>query len=277
MKKILIPYDFSPEAEYALDAAVQFDKIEPCEIHIVHVVEVPSSYLSLFPEYGSIGVDGIYSDEIIRSVEDKLDKVKAEISGLGISVKSSTLYGKPFQSIQNAIIAEEADLIIMGSKGATGLKEIFVGSNAERIIRCAKVPVLTLKQKIDLEEISDLVYATDFSIDNSLKFVKQIQKLLYLKIKLLKVFNSNDWTYTKRTALEKTEEFGIDSMLRNYSVHVIDSPFVTDGILQFAHEKKADLIVMGTHGYTGIGHLIAGSNAEGVANHSKIPIFTVHK
>lgn len=277
MKKIVIPYDFSVEADYAVDAAVQYSEMEPCKLHLFHVVEVPSSYLSLFPEYGSMGIDGIYNDEILEAIKGKLDKLVSDLSFKGVDITSSVTFGKPFESIQKTILNEEADLVFMGSKGATGLKEIFIGSNAERIIRYAKIPVLTLKHKIDFKEMSDIIFATDFTPDRALDFAIQLQQLLNVKIRLLKVYNTNDWTFTERTAREKTEEFGIANGMKNYSVHVIDSPFVIDGILQFAHQKKSDLIVMGTHGYKGLGHLIAGSNAEGVANHSKIPIFTVHK
>lgn len=277
MKKIVIPYDFSAEAELALDAATQYAQIDPSDLHLVHVVEVPSSYLSLYPEYGSLDLESVFDDDILKSIDQRLQAVVQRVKEKGPNVTSDVVHGKPFESIQKTIAHQEADLIFMGSKGATGLKEMFVGSNTERVIRNAKVPVFTVKQKVDFSAISDLVYATDFVADKSLAFAKQLQKLLHLKIRLLKVYNTNEWVYTERSAMEKLKEFGIENGLQDYSLHVIDSPFVTDGILKFAHEKKADLIVMGTHGYTGLGHLIAGSNAEGVANHSKIPIFTVHK
>lgn len=277
MKKIVIPYDFSEQADYALDAAIQYSQIVPSALHLVHVIEVPSSYLTLFPEYGALGIDAIYSDEILDVIKSKLDKIVDDLTLSDVKISSSISFGKPFDSIQKVILDQEADLIIMGSKGATGLREIFIGSNTERVIRYAKVPVLTIKNKIDFSNMSDMIFATDFTPDRALDFAIDIQKLLNLKIRLLKVYNSNEWTFTEKSARERTEEFGIANGMKNYSVHIIDSPFVIDGVLRFAHEKKSDLIVMGTHGYTGIGHLIAGSNAEGVANHSKIPIFTVHK
>jgi nucleotide-binding universal stress UspA family protein len=277
MKKIVIPYDFSTEAEYALDVAVQFSEKVASDLYIIHVIEVPSSYLSLYPEYGGLEVESVYSDDILKAVEHKLNQIVDRLKKKNVNISCGVVHGKPFENIQQTIISEDADLIIMGSKGATGLKEIFVGSNTERVIRYAKVPVLTIKRKTNLSEMSSMVFASDLSVDNSVKFVKEIQQMLGLKMELLKVFNTNEWTYTERTALEKIELFGLENGFTDYSVHVIDSPFVTDGILKFAHEKKADLIVMGTHGYKGIGHLIAGSNAEGVANHSEIPIFTIHK
>jgi nucleotide-binding universal stress UspA family protein len=240
------------------------------------VIEIPSGYLSLYPNYG-FELESVYNDNIIKIVTEKLNKVAEKWAGKGFEVTSEVKYGKPFDSIQETIATEEADLIVMGSKGATGIKEMFVGSNTERVIRFAKVPVLTIKQEVNFNEITELLFATDFTADKSLEFAKKIQKMFDLRIRLLKVYNTNDWALIERTALEKLEEFGIEQGLKNYSYHAIDSPFVTDGILEFSHLHKVGLIVMGTHGYTGIGHLIAGSNAEGVANHSKIPIFTVHK
>jgi nucleotide-binding universal stress UspA family protein len=276
MKKIVVPYDFSVEADFALHAASQLCLKQNAELHIMHVIEIPSGYLSLYPNYG-FELESVYNDNIIKIVTEKLNKVAEKWAGKGFEVTSEVKYGKPFDSIQETIATEEADLIVMGSKGATGIKEMFVGSNTERVIRFAKVPVLTIKQEVNFNEITELLFATDFTADKSLEFAKKIQKMFDLRIRLLKVYNTNDWALIERTALEKLEEFGIEQGLKNYSYHAIDSPFVTDGILEFSHLHKVGLIVMGTHGYTGIGHLIAGSNAEGVANHSKIPIFTVHK
>ncbi len=276
MKKIVVPYDFSPEADHAIHAAAQLCKKVTAEMHIVHVIEIPSGYLSLYPSYG-FDLETVYNEGIIKEVEDKLVKVASKWSGAGFEVTSEVAFGKPFDTIQETIATQEADLMVMGSKGATGLKEIFVGSNTERVIRFAKVPVLTVKQELDFESMADMVFATDFTADNSLEFAKMIQSLFGLTMRVLKVYNTNDWIYTERTAMEKLEAYGVENGLKNYSYHVVDSQFVTDGILQFSQTHKVGLIVMGTHGYRGIGHLIAGSNAEGVANHSKIPIFTVHK
>ena len=276
MKTIVVPYDFSVEADHAIHAAAQLCQKMAAKLHVFHVIETPSGYLSLYPNYG-FDLETVYNDGIIKEVSEKLENEVSKWTGKGFEVTSEVIFGKPFDTIQETIATQDADLIVMGSKGATGLKEIFVGSNTERVIRFAQAPVLTVKQQIDFDKITEMVYATDFTVDKSLAFAKLLQDLFDLRIYLLKVYNSSDWVYTERTAKEKLKVFGVENELNNCSYHTIDSPFVTEGILQFSHEHNAGMIVMGTHGYRGIGHLIAGSNAEGVANHSKIPIFTVHK
>ncbi|MEP1892384.1 MAG: universal stress protein, partial [Cyclobacteriaceae bacterium] len=75
MKKIVIPYDFSAEAELALDAAIQYAQIDPSELHMLHVVEVPSSYLSLYPEYGSLDLESVFDDDILKSIDQRLQSV----------------------------------------------------------------------------------------------------------------------------------------------------------------------------------------------------------
>ncbi|WP_258104293.1 universal stress protein [Marinoscillum sp. MHG1-6] len=275
MKTLIVPYDFSTEAEFALNTAIQLAKIQEATIKLIHVVEVPSGYLSLYPEYGGFQMENLYNDQIIKVLEDKLNHVVEKHLSGDLMISGDLLYGKPFDSIQKTIVSEQADLIVMGSKGASGLKEIFVGSNTERVIRYSEVPVLTVKHEVDFSQMSEMVFATDFSDNKSIKLAKDLQKMLGLKMKLLKVYNSSDWAYTEDTAIERIQEFAKYHHFKDYTYHVYDSPFVTDGILHFSEKEKADLIVMGTHGYTGIGHLIAGSNAESVANHTKIPIFTV--
>lgn len=274
MKKVLVPYDFSQQAKYALDAAVQWCKITHSKLEVLHVLEVPSGFVGLSNEFGYFDPSVVYNPEVLKRMEDRMNEVKANIEKEGVSVKTKIVNGVPLTGIAEAITSENCDLIMMGSRGASGLKEIFIGSNTERVIRFSPVPVLTIKQPTDFYAITDMVYATDFTLNKSLETARWIQKVLRLHIHLVKVYNTNRWSYTQESATRNLEEFAVNAGLTDYTVHAVDAPFVEDGILEFAHRQHIGMIVMGTHGHSGLGHLIAGSVAEAVANHSKVPVLT---
>lgn len=274
MKKVLVPYDFSEHAKYALDAAVQWCKITHAKMEILHILELPSGFIGLANEFGAFDPGTVYNPEVIKRVRDRLEEIKSNVQKEGIVVQIKIVNGTPLGGISGAITEEPCDMIIMGSRGASGLKEIFIGSNTERVIRHSPVPVMTIKEPTDFYGITDMVYATDFTMNKSIDTLRSIQRILRLHIHVVKVYNTNRWSYTHESARRNLEEFAMNVGLTDYTVHAVDASFVEEGILEYAHKHNLGLIVMGTHQHTGIGHLIAGSVAEAVANHSKVPVLT---
>ncbi len=277
MKKILVPTDFSQEANNALDFAIQWAKIDQASIHLLHVLELPSSSFSIMGDVQSTydDFDEVYAVKLLEKVKSTLGELEDKVSAEGITVESHIKQGNTYKHIYKKITENGYDLIIMGSTGASGLQELIVGSNAEKVIRHSEVPVITIKDKTDLTSIRNMVYATDFEHNRSIQLAKYIQELLGINIHLLKVYNTNRWAYTAESAKDELEKFAKREGFENYSINTIDAPFVEDGIVEFAEKNNADMIFMGTHGYTGIPHLLFGSSAEAVANHSNKPVLTV--
>ncbi len=277
MNNILVPTDFSTEAKNALDFAVQVAKKTEAKLKLLHVIELPSSSFNVMGEVQSEStmMEEIYNMKLIEKTKEEMQNLVNQVQNEGVVVSSKLELGNIYKHIYKEIDEEKTDLIIMGSAGAGGFKELFVGSNTEKVIRHSHVPVITIKEKTDLNSIKNMVYATDFGKNQSVELAKYLQGLLGLKMHLLKVYNSNSWAFTKESAMKELEKFADEAQFEDYSLSVIDAPFIEDGILEFATKVDADFIVMGTHGYTGIPHLLWGSRAEAVANHSKKPVLTV--
>lgn len=277
MNNILVPTDFSKEAQYALDFAIQWAKKANASITLLHVLELPSSSFSIMGEAYSSNddFDNVFTTKLIEKTKATLQEWEDQATSAGVKTSSHLKLGNIFKHIYNKITENGFDLIIMGSTGASGLQEILIGSNTEKVIRHSEVPVITIKEPTDLTTIKNMVYATDFGHNQSVKLAKYIQELLGINVHLLKVYNTNRWSYTSESAKSELQRFAKDEEFENFTINVIDSPFVEDGILEFSQKVDADLIFMGTHGYTGVPHLLWGSRAESVANHSKKPVLTV--
>ncbi len=276
MKKILVPTDFSDQAGFALDAAVDLSQATGATIVLLHIVEGFAS--GSFSTMGGIPED--YSQDIFvgKLLEKRQSELEKLISGdryRGHSIKSSLHVGNPFTHISRDILETEADLVIMGSQGTSGYEEVLIGSNTERVVRYADCPVITVKQAVELDQIKDIAFAADF-IDaetNVIQALKQLQSALEAKLHLVKVDTPGTFE-SSRTIKNRIKEFVSHHQLENYTMEIYNEYTEEDGIIYFAEDIDADLIALSTHGRTGLSHLLSGSIAEDVVNHAKRPVWT---
>jgi K+-sensing histidine kinase KdpD len=164
----------------------------------------------------------------------------------------------------------------MGSHGATGMREMFVGSNTERVVRMAHCPVFTIKGPTKFDQLNEIVFASDFKkeVYTSFDRIKQLAELFQAKLHLLKVVTPNTFEVTSKSKQEM-QEFADYFELKDYSINIYNDEYIEGGILNFAEEVGADMISLTTHGRRGLVHLINGSLAEDVANHSDRPVLSV--
>ena len=277
MKKILVPTDFSKEADNAMDFAMQLALKTDAEIELLHVLELPSGSFSGPADVVSSTdtMEEVYTLQLLRVVKQSLADREAQIQEAGVKVFTKMEKGSVYQHIHNHITDQDTDLIVMGSKGATGVKEIFVGSNTERVIRHSSVPVFTVKEKISLDNFRNMVFAVGECTDSSIPVVKEFQKLLGLNCHLLKIYNTSKMAHTHDSAKDYIRKFARNTEFVDFTVNVADASWVEEGILDFVKHNNIDMIAMGTHGYKGLTHFLNGSTAEDVANHANIPVLTM--
>ncbi len=279
MKKILVPTDFTSTAENAVETARLLAKKNDAEILFLNVIEINSGE-SLHTTGGASGgasfSDGIIIQESIRRSEDEMVRLTDVSKFQGIKASFEIRLGNPFRHIFNAIEDNNIDFIVMGTKGASGLSEIIIGSNTEKVVRKAKCPVLTIKEPLNENNFKDIVYATNFGANEEdvVSAIKDVQADFNSNIHLVWVNTPNDFKSdaTTRPLLDK---FVADHNLKNCTTHVYSDTIAEDGIRNFAEYIKAGLIVMGTNSYTGLSRLIRGSVAEDMINHAVRPVLTV--
>ena len=170
-----------------------------------------------------------------------------------------------------------ADLLVMASAGASGLKEALLGSNAENIIQQANIPVLVLKNAPNHLDLKTVVFASDFHdhYDNSIDFLKTLLISFGQPAVHLLFVNTISRFVPTHEIRPRMEAFAARNGLDRYTINQQDEYDVETGVLGFAKARKADLIVLGTHGRDGLSHLLQGSIAEDVANHALIPVLTL--
>lgn len=274
MQKILVPTDFSPLATYATGAAIQIAKKSGAEVILLHVVEMPGASFSVTGQQVESSEFDLYTLKLIAKTKGDLVKVVSDYDKSDVKMVSNLHVGNAYQAIAKVITDQEVDLVVMGSHGASGWEETFVGSNAEKVVRLSSCPVLIVKEQFKLDEIKSIIFAADFNKDNHvIDLVKATQELLGAQLHLVKINTPSNFL-SDHSRKHTMQEFAVKNQLQNYTINVYNDKQEEYGIIYFAEEVNADLIALGTHGRTGLQHLLSGSIAEGVVNHSKRPVWT---
>ncbi len=277
MKKILVPTDFSKEATYAMKLAAEIAIKTGAELHLLHVMEIPYGSYSVMGEFiPSSSFENVFQVQLIKKTKRQLDGLVATLRDEGITATTHFVLGNTFSHIHKTVTSQDVDLIVMGSKGASGLSEFLVGSNTEKVIRNANCPVLTVKGETHLKDIKSLAYATDCTEEQGqvIDHVKALQELLDIQLYLVRVITPYNFL-VKSSAMEQLNSFAEKHALTGFILSTIEAEFAEEGILSFADHNKIDMVALGTHGRTGLAHLFGGSVSESVANHANIPIWTL--
>ncbi|MDO6596384.1 universal stress protein [Oceanihabitans sp. 2_MG-2023] len=273
MKKILVPTDFSDQANYALEVAAQLAKKNNGEIFLLHMLDLP---LNQIPELGGDTAGNIPEAMFfMKLAHKKFEEILEQDFLKGITVHETVNFHQTFDGIKKTCKENNVDMIIMGSHGASGLKEMFIGSNTEKVVRSSDVPVLVIKNDHKNFTVNDFVFASDFKNDSKETYKQAIEfaQLFNSKIHLLFVNTPNRFT-TTATANTRILEFIEDYDFTNYKINIFNDESVEKGILNFSHIIGADLIGISTHGRQGIAHFFNGSISEDLVNHAKRPVIT---
>lgn len=262
IRTIVVPYDFSDCATDALRVAATISRATGACIDVVHVYEQMTDF---HPE----------NQKLREDIESRLDRLPELPFLEGIELKKFMLRQLGLtEMFKNDRIAA-ADLIVMGSHGATGLRGI-VGSNTQRIVRTAPMPVLVIKQHSEELRVDDLVFASNFSQADVEKFgaFRPVIDVWNPRIHLLKVNTPKSFERSE-VSTKAIDAFLERHELSKYTATIYNDLSIEEGILNFSQSIDADMIAMATHGRTGFFHVVNGSLTEDIVNHTNFPVLSV--
>lgn len=271
MKRILIPTDFSKYSEEALKVAAQIARKYNSEIILLHMLELPIHANVAIGDGKSIPEIIFYKNKAISNLEKLMDSDYLK----GIKVSEAIEFKKVYEGVLDASEKNNVDLIVMGSHGTSGFDELLVGSNAEKVVRFSKVPVLVVKNEAKEFKARNFVFASDFSKETRKSFRKMIEfaKIFDSNLFLVMICTPNSFK-TTHDAEKIMRGFIANFDVENYSTHIYNDTNIENGIINFANSVDADLIGICTHGRTGLAHFFNGSISEDLVNHVVRPIIT---
>jgi len=277
MKKILVPTDFSTSADAALDIALTLAKQYDARVTLLHTV---------YTAYGadirvtdaSTHIDTEYDTEKLRVEITALQTLctqrldKAQYPLLSYQIASGKVVSTTTEIAEN----ENYDLIVMGTQGDKHNDDWFVGSNAEKIVRTAYCPVLSVRRSPKRDKFKKIVLACDLESKNELPIeeIKAWQTIFEAELSLVFVNTPTNFTPTKDVH-KRVQNFAKKYALNQYTFHLYCDYTEDDGINHFAESIDADLIVMVSERKHGFARLLSGSVSEGVVYGARIPVLTM--
>jgi nucleotide-binding universal stress UspA family protein len=285
---ILVPHDFSPTSDAALRRAVTLAKAAKGRIHVLHAYAWPVRGVLPYDMTIPAGV----ADAIRAGIEEKLAELRAGVEREGVSATAEASAETAVEAVVGAAEKLGAGLIVMGTRGLTGIKHVVLGSVAERTVRLAPCPVLSVKEDDAGGPARRILAATDFSPtgEHACAVAASLAKQLGAELHVAHAF---DIPLTVVTPYEVTIPDGLirDSraaarkkldatvaVLKSDGVeaktHLTEVP-AAPAIADLAREIAADLVVIGTRGHTGLKHVLLGSVAERTLRLAPCPVLTV--
>jgi nucleotide-binding universal stress UspA family protein len=279
MKKILVPTDFSAEAHHAFDIATELAHLSGAEVVLVNVIEMNGTpnFAATGDYLATGGVEEMYMMKLLEVTRGQMRRMLDTNRFPEVRISHEVDVDDIFHNIRKRIKEDGIDLVVMGTKGADGLNEMLVGSNTEKVVRQAHCPVLTVKSNSGPFNVRNIVFPSNFREDTPyvVDVLKYFQQIFNAHLNLVYI-NTPTTFGTSRESKARMNDFVNRFQIQNYSLHIHNDSVEEDGILAFAEEMNADLVIMATHGRTGFSHLLSGSIAEDMVNHSTRPILTCH-
>lgn len=275
MKKILVPVDFSQHSEYALEVAASIAKKQNAEIVAVHMMGLTDAVLT--KDESKEVFEALYYMKLAeKRFAEFLDKDYLK----DIKVTDTVHNYKIFSELNDVARDFNADLIVMGSHGSSGLKEVFVGSNTEKVVRTSEIPVLVIKHPVKDFHPQLGIFACDFRENSVGPYMraKKIFDALGIKMQMLYVNLAGDFRSTReieKRILNFLESTGEPNPLETLNKVIQYNEYsVEAGIFGYSQVTSADLIALPTQGRQGLAHFFSGSIGEDVVNHSELPVMT---
>ena len=273
MKKILVPCDFSKSAISAFRSALDIAGQSKGMVYLLNIIELPVLHDTVMMPV--LNFEAELLKELKEKAEKSFSKLIAKYASEGPKVVGEVVFGPVSREIIDFTSAQKIDLVVMGSHGASGIKEFFIGSNAEKIVRNSPVPVLVVKD-YSKRAIKNIVFPNTLDTEDQEELTMKVKGLqAFFKAHLHIVWINTPLNFSSDTqTLKRLENFAQRYMLKDYSLHVFNHRDEEAGILEFTNTVKGDIIAMATHGRKGISHLLNGSLAEDVVNHTRGLVWT---
>jgi nucleotide-binding universal stress UspA family protein len=273
MKKLLIPVDFSETSEAAIAFGIEL--AEKCNYHVMlhHSVDMMQSYESM---YIDVPHAHAFTKQLLDDVEVKMENLWRRYRKDSLLITKHVTSGSLIQDIKALVQDHEVDIIVMGTRGASGFKEFFIGSNTEKVVRLVDCPVISIPREIDIKSVRKILIPINLS-EIRVGFLREIsilQQLFSAAVELVWVKTPHDVENVDLIS-EEVNNLLSEFEIASSSFNVINDVFPQDGILKYAHSSEVDMIAMSTHARRGLAHWFTGSLTEDVINHSNIPLWSL--
>ena len=295
---ILVPTDFSPYANCAMKYGVSIAKQYEGNVHFVHVLDAA---VVSGARGSNMWLTRAETDTLLDSMREhassRLTSLVQAASGAGVTAEQHIVQGNASQEILRLALDLRCTLIVLATHGRSGFDHVVFGSVAEKVVRQSPVPVLAIKhpehefvKEYDLSlDIQRILFPTDFSAfsEKALPFAASLCREFSATLALLHATEipvvlpefMPDSVMAIGPEMEVMARQTLDRMKESMEGVTVEGISVTGvphrEICRYAEDHHVDLIIMPTHGRSGLGHVLFGSVAEKVVRLARCPVLTI--
>ena len=292
IKQILVPTDFSENAQHAVSYAIELATLCSAKLHLLHTPVIPT-YLLMDLSY-SPGPEAV--TRILNDSQEAIDEQAKGIAASGVEYFTAMREGTVHEVIRDYAKEHDVDLVVVGTHGRTGVSKLMYGSVTERVLKTVHTPIIVVPPEGGTAP-SSIVIAYDFSAPakRAANVARAIHGLCHGPLHLVHSYLDVWGEYTDRGAVvgesaekrRKALRLGLEEMLQtdakelfsidaqNIQTHLVTGD-TAESILRVAEDVGATLICAGTTGKSGIERLLIGSVARRLLHDSKIPLLLTH-
>jgi nucleotide-binding universal stress UspA family protein len=279
METILCPTDFSASSENAVRFADELASRMNMRLVLFHNIAAPVAQ-----EMAAAGTDATGTWRELAREEEKKAQLEAlkkalENSSWGEPIEYQTIlrHGPLPEAISQVAQEVQADLIVIGNEGSESLKEVFVGSVAENLIKNASCPVLIIPPHATFKPLHKIVIATDLRGEPyvDMQWVLKLAALFGAEVLFFHVLPTSQpsnqvYADNELNRIYKTLPY------KNATFYKEENPSIEAGISAFCRRHKADMLVMGYHPRTFWQHLLTENHTQEMVYHTYLPLLVIH-
>ena len=274
MEYVLVPTDFSKNAFNALEYAIDVAKLFDAKIIVLHTYEVPIGGASSLRNI-SYKLKEIAEEQIVQLHRAIVNKGLNDV----VSIEFDNLNTDLVTGIRDMVETNDIGLVIMGTAGASGLKELFLGSNTADVIKHITCPVIAVPKNASFKKIDNIIFATDFDMsceNNNIPLIIDLTRRLNARLTMINIQTiATNFAETRDNADKFFEECEDTLKDINYDYHYIIDEDITNGINKAYKNNNADLLVMIKKSHGLIDHLFNKSMTKAVVSDAKLPLLTI--
>lgn len=276
MKKILLPTDFSENSWNAIKYALQLFKNEVCTFYLLNAytpVIYNIEYVLVNP--AQFGFADTIKEVSIKGILDIKNRIQEEFNNPNHNFESISAFNTLIPEIKEIIESKGIDFVIMGTKGATGAKEILFGSNTVHAIKNVKCPILAVPEKFDFEKPHEILFPSDYEIDFKSKHVQpiiDIAQAYNARVNVLNVSYGYDLSEMQEQNKQKLESFlkGVVNLF-----HSVRNQNIDEAITNFQLKTDVNLLVMINNKHSFFENLFFKHTINHIGFHLNIPFLVI--
>lgn len=273
--KVLVPTDFSACAQFAFNAACQLAESTTIELHLYYAADLPVNLNA------SAEVERYYemSHQTLAPIAlRQLKELEDQATAQGIKCTTHYREGKFLSELEVLVDDLSIDLVIMGSHGASGKSEWFVGSNTQKALRKLHTHVLVVKSELQSMDFSKVLFATNLMVEDREAFSRFLQFCQLFPVKEVHILTVDTGSFFGSPAIvtrSALADFADMASAYKCFTHQSKDFSVDQGIRSFATAHAIQLIGMSNHQRHPLRHWLLGSKVEFMINHADIPVLSI--